>query len=313
MVIIKHETKTTPSGGEGGTFVRATEAERRCGIGRRTLFKWAKEGHLKYIRPNGKGHWLLDISSITTRPSAAATKEQGVIKAIYARVSTRKQLPDLQTQIETLQAKYPDHIVFSDCASGLNFKRKGLQALLQLAFEGRLLVVRIANRDRLCRFAYDLIEFVLRKHRAKISVESDDARTPSIERELAEDVISVVTVFGARLYGARSGAGRKAKQVSEVEAASVTTTESGGDRGTNEAQALPEKAAALAWADSDLQGVDVANIGTEGGAEAVFCGVAPSVQPRKRMRKVGSKKDIFQCSERMEASGDCIERLEKPD
>ena len=67
------------------------------------------------------------------------------IEAIYARVSTRKQLDDLQSQIRTLTAKYPDHTVFSDCASGLDFKRKGLLSLLQLTFEGRLRLVRIAH------------------------------------------------------------------------------------------------------------------------------------------------------------------------
>ena len=131
----------------------------------------------------------------------------GRLKAIYARVSTRKQLDDLESQIARLKARYPDHAVFSDCASGLNFKRKGLLSLLQLAFAGRLQLVRVAHRDRLCRFAFDLLEHVFREHGAAILVESCDLPA-SAERELAEDVLAVVTVFGARLHGARR-AGRR--------------------------------------------------------------------------------------------------------
>jgi putative resolvase len=140
-----------------------------------------------------------------------STTDDGPIQAIYARVSTRKQLDDLQSQIRELSSKYPTHVVFSDCASGLNFKRKGLISLLQLAFEHRLQLVRITHRDRLCRFAFDLLEFVFNFHGAKIIVEANDI-PPSAERELAEDVLSVITVFGARLYGARS-AGRRRRNI----------------------------------------------------------------------------------------------------
>jgi putative resolvase len=138
------------------------------------------------------------------------------IKAIYARVSTRKQLNDLQSQIRTLQTKYPDHTVFSDCASGLNFKRKGLLSLLQLAFKRRLRIVRVAHKDRLCRFAFDLLEYVFRAHGAEIVVEANDVPA-SRERELAEDVLSVITVFGARLHGARSAGRRRTKCTQEEE------------------------------------------------------------------------------------------------
>ena len=144
--------------------------------------------------------------------NSAGTNDDGPIKAIYARVSTRKQLDDLQSQIRALKAKYPDHVVFSDCASGLNFKRKGLLSLLQLAFARRLQLVRIAHRDRLCRFAFDLLEYVFQVHGAEIIVEASDL-PPSSERELAEDVLAVVTVFGARLHGARS-AGRRRRDSS---------------------------------------------------------------------------------------------------
>ena len=209
---------------------------------RKTLIRWARAGLVVGKRPNPNGKWLFatDIQIPRTADlidgdraffsnggggggggsvpddghpggphAAAAGGGGGGVKAIYARVSTRKQLDDLDAQIAKLKAKYPDHVVFSDCASGLNFKRKGLLSLLQLAFAGRLQLVRVAHRDRLCRFAFDLLEHVFREHGAAIHVESCDLPATA-ERELAEDVLAVITVFGARLHGARS-AGRRGR------------------------------------------------------------------------------------------------------
>jgi predicted site-specific integrase-resolvase len=133
-------------------------------------------------------------------------EERGRIEAIYARVSTRKQLEYLETQIQGLKTKYPSSIVFRDCASGLNFRRKGLLSLLQRVLKGHVRVVHLAYRDRLCRFAYDLVERIFKHHNTAITVESHDASSP--ESELAEDVLSIITVFSARMYGRRSGAAR---------------------------------------------------------------------------------------------------------
>lgn len=202
------------------------------GVDRRTLYKWAQSGDIKFIQPGGEhGQRLYDLNSVATATSTVTTSStteassskhvQGPSSStaapvqkdyIYARVSTKKQQDDLKTQITTLQSKHPDATVLSDCGSGLNFKRKGLKTLLELAFKGRVRSVYIAHRDRLCRFAYDLLEYVLQFHGAKIVVDSYDPNTASPELELAEDVLAVVTVFGARLYGKRSAGGRKRKR-----------------------------------------------------------------------------------------------------
>ena len=138
---------------------------------------------------------------------------------IYVHVSKRKQLlNNLQTQAAALSSKYSDHFVITDCGSRLNSKRKGLLSILQLAFEGRLQLVCITYRDSLCSFAYDLIEHILHKDGAEICVEAHDFLPPT-ERELAKDVLFVITIFGARLYGARRtgrrGTKRKAQETSQ--------------------------------------------------------------------------------------------------
>ena len=222
-----HSQQKNKSNGVGGAdyFVDARTAETLLGVKRKTLIRWAKKGFIVYSRPSGRGKWLFDVGSVGVSASSnptdlhsngACNSNLGTerVKVIYARVSTRKQLGDLQSQVAILRTKYPDHLIITDCGSGLNFKRKGLLSLLQLAFERRLQLVRVAHRDRLCRFAYDLIEYILRKHGAEIHVEAHDL-PPSAERELAEDVLSVITVFGARLHGARSAGRRGNKRQAE--------------------------------------------------------------------------------------------------
>lgn len=66
--------------------------------------------------------------------------------------------------------------------------------------------MHLAYRDRLCRFAYDLLECIFKHHGTTITVEADDTLSP--EGELAEDVLSIITVFSARMYGRRSGVAR---------------------------------------------------------------------------------------------------------
>ena len=189
------------------------------------------------------------------------------VDVIYGRVSTRKQLGHLTTQISNLQAKHPGCRVFKDCASGLNFKRKGLQALLQLAAQGRVRHVHVAYKDRLCRFAYDLVEFVLKQHDTKIIVDADDDQSP--EQDLADDVLSIITVFGARLYGKRSG-GRRRQQAQEGDQHSDGSA-SGSDAGSPAGSGFEAEEAAGALPEegggggpiADVQGADAADSGSE--------------------------------------------------
>lgn len=196
-------------------YVRAAAAAKHLGVDTRTLVVWANAGYIKCVRPGGtSGHRLYDVSSVGARPIAATApcpveSSSDRVDGIYARVSTRKQLPNLERQLQHLQSKHPGCTVFRDCASGLNFKRKGLQALLELAFKGRLRKLHIAHRDRLCRFAYDLLEHILTRHGVQVVVDAHD-EDPTPEQDLADDVLQVITVFGARLYGKRSGGRRRA-------------------------------------------------------------------------------------------------------
>jgi len=133
-------------------YVKPGVAEKQLGVDRRTLQKWASAGAIRSVQPGGVGRErLYDVSSVVgvaaTTTTGTATHNDAVaaaksspsasagVDAVYARVSTRKQLDDLATQLGDLQRRHPDARVFSDIGSGLNFKRKGLLSLLELAVE----------------------------------------------------------------------------------------------------------------------------------------------------------------------------------
>lgn len=111
-------------------------------------------------------------------------------------MSTRKQAENLQRQIRYLQSRHPNVPVYSDIGSGLNFQRRGLQRLLERALAGQLHTVHVTHRDRLSRWAYDLIEFVLRRCGSGIAVDAYGEAGPEPEsptETLANDLLSIVT------------------------------------------------------------------------------------------------------------------------
>lgn len=58
------------------------------------------------------------------------------------------------------------------------------------------------HRDRLVRFGYGYFEAFCERHNTQLIVVNDDSLSPS--QELVQDLIAIITVFGARLHGLRS-------------------------------------------------------------------------------------------------------------
>ena len=76
-------------------------------------------------------------------------------RLLYTRVSSPHQVEDLDRQIEFLKSKFPNDEVIKDIASELNWKRKGLQNILELISHGEISEIVVAYKDRLCRFGYE--------------------------------------------------------------------------------------------------------------------------------------------------------------
>ena len=208
-------------------LVRLSEAAEHLGVSIHTIHQWRESGKIKAEKVGARGKYRYDVEGLNVTRLTVQEKK-GVV---YARVSTRKQAAFLQNQIDRLKAKYPEHEVISDVASGLNFRRKGFRKLLERCMSGGVSEVCVAHKDRLCRFAFDLVQQVLRKHDTRIVVEEQrDGATA--ESELGDDIISIVTVFGARLHGARGGRRKRVAKQQEAEDEGRDTV--GGEGGGGE-------------------------------------------------------------------------------
>ncbi len=181
-------------------YVKPKKAREELGVTDQTLRIWADEGRIKSITAKG-GMRLYDISTIKKGQEEEPIKKQ---KYIYCRVSTSKQKEDLERQVSYLSNKYPEHKVIKEIASGINFKRKAFQRLLDACTCGGVEEIVVANKDRLCRFAWEHFKWFFHRFGANIIVDSEeDSKEQSREQELADDLLSIVHVFSSRHYGSR--------------------------------------------------------------------------------------------------------------
>lgn len=100
-----------------------------------------------------------------------------------------------------------------------------------------LMVTATSCAYRLCRFTYDLLQFVLQHCGVEIVIETPDG-DQDLEKDLADDILSVFKTFGAQMYA--MGANRK-KPVGgnanpSVEAPFLTASSSSSSPTTNELQ-----------------------------------------------------------------------------
>lgn len=188
-----------------GKYVCGAEIKKILGVADSTLREWADTGKIKSFRTPG-GQRRYEVSDLFKGPPIVNTVNTIAVEKpkhgiVYARVSSGKQRDDLDRQVAFLRIKYPDHNVITDIASGINWKRKGLKTILELANKGDIYEVVVAARDRLCRFAFELIEHVLSINNVRITVL--DATEMSPEQELSDDLLSIVQIFCCRRNGKR--------------------------------------------------------------------------------------------------------------
>lgn len=136
---------------------------------------------------------------------------------IYVRVSSKEQTTDFERQIALLHNRYSDHRLVTDIGSGINFKRPGLRTLLERSRRGLVREIVFTQRDRLCRFAYDLLSHIF----TLIVVFADADSAPSGIQELSEDILATNTVFVCRMQGRRVAEYRRARKEKETQAHEV--------------------------------------------------------------------------------------------
>ena len=169
---------------------------------------WERSGELLPARRTRKGTRYYAVSDLLGfRSDAAATVG-------YARVSSHDQKADLDRQQAVLEAwcaaKGWQCTVVRDLGSGLNYRKKGLQRVLEMILRRQMKRLVLTHKDRLMRFG--LVFGLCELQGVEVVIINADEQ-PGFEEELAKDVLEIITVFSARLYGARS---HKSKRLLDV-------------------------------------------------------------------------------------------------
>lgn len=170
------------------------QASEILGLCHDTLRKYANEGRIKTIKTAGN-HRRFDVESYENYE----TKQSSLI--CYCRVSSKKQSDDLARQVSYMRSKFPKAEIFKDIGSGLNFKRKMLRTILDRCLRGDKLTIIVAHRDRLCRFGFELIEYLVNQNGGEIMVLDQSKESP--ESELTSDLLNILAVFSCRMHGLR--------------------------------------------------------------------------------------------------------------
>ncbi len=201
---------------ENGQAVSVSKAAKHFGVHPSTIREWVDNEKLIAFRtPTGQRRIKL-----ATFSDKVDKNEQ--YRAIYCRVSSSKQKDDLERQISFMQEKFPNYKVFKDIGSGINFKRKGLLSLLDQCLQGVVKEVVVSSRDRLCRFAFELVQWLLEREGVKLTVLEQGDESP--ESELSNDVLSIIQVFCCRRNGKRRYGNKDAKSASSSDKGSESSS-----------------------------------------------------------------------------------------
>jgi excisionase family DNA binding protein len=193
-------------------YLSIGQASKRLGVSIQTLRRWDTEGKLTAERtPSGHRRYLASEVS-TFNPLGINTPALDRPTVAYARVSSHDQKNDLERQIKVLEMycasqgwKYE---VISDLGSGMNYHKKGLRELLDRIVDDKVGRLVLTHKDRLLRFGAELVFAICETKNVEVCIiNQGDER--SFEEELASDVLEIVTVFSARMYGARSHKNKK--------------------------------------------------------------------------------------------------------
>lgn len=183
--------------------MKAKEVIKLLKISRPTLCKYLKTGLIKgTILPNGTYDY--------EKESVYKVFNKGIKRAnvIYARVSTVKQKQDLENQVNLAEQfsiknglKISD--VYKDIGSGINFDRKEFKRLLDNVVEHKIDKIIITYKDRLTRIGFDLFKELFEKFNCEIIVINDIDNVQIIEKEIFNEIISLIHCFSMKVYSNR--------------------------------------------------------------------------------------------------------------
>ncbi len=191
-------------------MVSIHEAAEFLGVSAQTLRRWEREGRLVPAERTPGGRRRYELAKL--RPEQFHSQEPERQTIAYARVSSHDQKDDLERQKQILELYCARQgwtfEVIADLGSGMNYHKKGLKKLLDAILDGQVGRLVITHKDRLLRFGAELV-FAICEARGVEVVILNQGEDTTFEEDLSKDVLEIITVFSARLYGSRSRKNQK--------------------------------------------------------------------------------------------------------
>lgn len=187
------------------------EAAEALGVSAQTLRRWEREGRLLPDERTAGGRRRYDLARL--KPEKFRSQAEAVRKTVaYARVSSHDQKDDLERQKQVLELYCARQgwtfEGIADLGSGMNYHKKGLKRLLDAIIDGQVGRLVITHKDRLLRFGAELVFAICEAKNVEVVILNQGEDT-TFEEGLAKDVLEIITVFSARLYGSRSRRNQK--------------------------------------------------------------------------------------------------------
>ncbi len=187
-----------------------SEAAKVLGVSESTLRRWEREGRLLPDERTKGGQRRYKLSSIRPQMNHVSSIERKTMA--YARVSSHDQEADLERQKQVLELYCSSQgwkfEVLSDLGSGINYNKKNLKSLIQSIIDDKVGRLVLTHKDRLLRFGAELIFSICEAKQVEVVI-INRGEDSTFEEDLAKDVLEIITVFSARLYGSRSRKNQK--------------------------------------------------------------------------------------------------------
>ena len=185
-------------------MIRLNEMAKRLNVSVKTLQRWDREGILVAKRTPTDRRYYTEDQYLEYIGSSTKSKRKTIA---YARVSSANQKDDLQNQITFIRnyvnakGEILDDVI-EDIESGLNYNRKHWNDLLLNQIpKGEIEKIYITYKDRFVRFGFDWFERFCNHYNCEIVVINNPDTSP--QKELVDDLISIIHIFSCRIYGLR--------------------------------------------------------------------------------------------------------------
>ncbi len=171
-------------------------------VTRVTLMNYVKTGKIKATKMKN-GLYDYDDASVF-----AFLKKDMRSNVIYCRVSTYKQKGDLKRQVDSVvnycklnNIQYST--IYKEIASGTDLDRDEFSILLNDVISYKIKTIFITYKDRLTHLSFKTIEQLFNKFGTNIVVINDDNKNKDNEKELFNELISIVHRFSTQIYSKR--------------------------------------------------------------------------------------------------------------